>query len=577
MASKLQFPKTEGQPNENFVEKGIVDQVKNLSRPVRELIQNAHDAEAKIIEFYLGDIEVKQIPGIEDYKHSFKKAVEVWGKNSSTENNNVIARIKKCMDDGRVKVLFVTDDGIGLNKARMIKILGTNSSKEEGKGNSGSFGLGHETTFRLSDLQYVLYAGKSNEDGCIVAGEAVLAEHKYNNLTAHRKKGKYVKGIRTGYKFAPPETKEEKHFFNTLDDKKNGSLIAIPGYNGEQNLKKFADEVHKIAAFDFFPLILSKGITVRTGSRLLNHENLGETLEKHKGENRKKRGYTVTGYGVWEAYETFKNGKEFEVDTCAGKVTLKLRKETGADREIHLYRGGMRITNKIPMVGKDEFKDFKNFSALVLVDEKDEQIFELIRSSEPPNHDEIVLDKMTEEKKGNLEKALGEICKKIRGKLDRMPGPGEFRFKNFALIERHKNARRTAYGVRIHLDGSKSGSSEDKNNRRLKRKPDVLKISGNKIVGEIVPEETQKNVSVRITSHVGSDASCNSRQFGGFANIICAKVNGKVVDNVQVSQPHILILDSVNEGEKYNIEIEYEHHLKEAPLEIMFTVARDNE
>ena len=164
---------------------------------VRELVQNSLDASSSDsdpvhIIFESGQVEVKYIPD--------------WNRLKSIFNNSKIYNSKawpgafeimsKCFDSRSIKYLQLTDyNTVGLSKEQRENevssweacVLADSQSVKASNSSRGSFGIGKNAAFALSDINTVLYDTVSN-DGCYFGGVSKLGGHSENGVNYASKK-----------------------------------------------------------------------------------------------------------------------------------------------------------------------------------------------------------------------------------------------------------------------------------------------------------------------------------------------------------------------------------------------------
>ena len=249
--SKLYFQaqiNSKGFTNEHIQDKSPSD----LEIVVRELLQNSFDAGADRINMRIIDIPVNVIPGIEEYKSAFISAREVRESNleSSVVEKRIADQIGNILEGKTVSVLLCIDNGSGIPITDMKSVLWSgNTTKAKGGGTSGSFGVGHCSLFKLSNLRYVLYTTRSRDNSGnlleLVAGSAVLAEHKTENLT-RSPEGFYVAKLVEGADgqkavYSHPDG-QLSQWLNEFTKAKlipsgaTGTIVAILGFPSEANV-----------------------------------------------------------------------------------------------------------------------------------------------------------------------------------------------------------------------------------------------------------------------------------------------------------------------------------------------------
>ena len=402
---------------------------------VRELVQNSLDAAKEanrkkaIIRFELETHKPADLPAFDVYKKAFDKAK----KASHTQQDSaqsIIRTIERTIKAPEMDILFVMDNGVGLNPERMNALLADGISNKAASG-AGSYGYGHTTVIPASNLRYMFYGGLC-EGEKIAAGHAVLASFK-DEREIKGKDGYFVvkKKEDMDNPFIYPTGKAIPDIISdkleTIEQEWNsGSVVVITGFN--YFLDDFGSivlwgEIEKAVACNFFAAVQEGKLEIEYKHddevRILNKDSIGNVLERHKDERRAK--HFLNGYKSQKAYETMCQGQKHEIDTSLGKVRIKLR-ESGneGDIQINLCRNGMHVSDKVPRLGKNDFTDYVPFHCLILVDSSDSgggEFHNLIRKSEPPKHDAIDGRQLEEAERKKLYHALDEIKAYLKDNL----------------------------------------------------------------------------------------------------------------------------------------------------------------
>ena len=147
---------------------------------VRELVQNAFDANARRVRFDLVKVPVERIPHIEQYRQTFNAAREERYPREPPAGRQVIDRIENALNanGGGLPCLVCSDDGDGLSGgAGALRAFYGSGLSSKAEGGRGSVGHGHFTAFIPSDLRYVLYASRCQDGSEVFGGRAILASH----------------------------------------------------------------------------------------------------------------------------------------------------------------------------------------------------------------------------------------------------------------------------------------------------------------------------------------------------------------------------------------------------------------
>ena len=530
----------------------------------REIIQNALDAnETGIVEvaFEIGQLSLKELPGMDEYREAFAAAQERERPNEEDK----IAKIEECLQESKVPVLWVTDNGKGLDSENMRRILADGGSEK--KGMAGSYGVGHLSVFSSSDLNYVIYGGcsKSQENGDeqILSGQCILASHV--------KDGRMLSP--NGYICVPSSNEDprERQFpqfadlksgiwkdkLQQIGKKGTGSFICITAFNGFHSKSRRAPEedILYAAASNFMPAIFEKKMSITVGNTLLNTDNLEEILSSRKDEKIRKRGvlFGAPGNAFYNLYTCMDNNSmEFEVpvlDNEIVRVRLDLAPEEGS-RNIHLYRHGMWITDSVPEFRPAEFSSFKPFTAIILVDrEKAEKTGALITKAEGERHMQIRTDHLNEKDEKKLRAVLKTIKEEIKKRVPQSGGNkislpyipfGPRTFK----IER----RTRSFSQRDASSKEEDSSTDSSSNRTNKEavpgsnayqrnaKPIIdipcttPVVEGNLLRFIARAAKRHRDVEVRAVNPSGSDDTCNSPVFDALVYLMPdGEVNGSKV------------------------------------------------
>lgn len=457
--SELHFQQqinSKGFTNEHIQDKSASD----LEVAVRELLQNSLDAGANRISMRIVDIPVYDIPGIEEYRAAFASACEV--RESSLETSVVEKRIAEQIDgilEGEiVRVLLCVDNGSGITAEDMKAVLWSgNTTKAKDGGASGSFGVGHCSSFKLSNLRYVLYATRSRDNSGnlieLMAGSAVLAEHKTDGKT-RSPEGFYVAELMDrddGQKatYSRPNG-QLAHWLNEFTKENfipagaTGTIVAIFGFSSEADI---VDKICKAAVKNFY-------IAFKEGKLSLNVKNDTETdkvtsntIAEHMRQLQNNRAPRKKGLlkGSWAAaqYRTFTSGDKI-IDN--GNATVKLRKwkqeeyGSSAARDIAVCRNGMWITrNEAPNLLPPNFSETQPFQCVISV-KAGSELDQLVKAAEGPEHIGLAyLNEMPTKDSNRLRELLGEFAEKIREAAGKIADSEEYLLPDFAVLSGGKD------------------------------------------------------------------------------------------------------------------------------------------
>ena len=398
---------------------------------VRELIQNSLDAalieseESRAhVRFERKSCTLGDIPGIGSYRSAFRRAVKEQSPSGSARA--VVERIERTLREDSHDVLYVTDNGVGLDGKRMSALLSDGVSAKSGSA-SGTFGNGHSVVVPASNLRYVLYGGVTEDGESYGAGQAVLASHRVDGeLWSRSGRGVYLESFEpsaVGVPFTltqgesiPPMVASAIERIRS--EHGHGAAVIIPAFNNFAHEQSLREAVFRASAFNFFQAIHEGLLIVEVedaaGAGVLDASTLREALAPYRDEIRSSRtGAFLSGRKANEAYETLVDGEPHEIETAQGQVAVRLlRRDTGR-RTVGLCRNGMWITDELPMF-QNAFGDRQPFQALILLSSDRKNVFfELIQEAETPLHDKLAPKQMEPDRRKALREALREIRDRI--------------------------------------------------------------------------------------------------------------------------------------------------------------------
>ena len=398
----------------------------------RELIQNSLDAAGEadesraIVRFKVGTCSIDDVPGIEAYCNAFHAALDFHeaGGELPSKARQVASTIEHALRQKTFHVLYVLDNGVGLDARRMTALLSDGVSAKP-KGSAGTYGNGHSVAIPASDLRYALYGGVTAQGLRLAAGHAVLASHvgDHDDFLCSGD-GFFVNGFRNG---ADGNVFDYGHegaiprlIARELDDIEgtsgHGTAVILPAFNRFREYRRsVGDMVMEAAACNFFVAIHEGRLEIRVEDetegekpRTLESSNLLQTLAGHR--DKKRAGAFLSGARAFDAFAAVKHGRAEAIETSFGRIGIHLR-EAAETTRIDLCRKGMWITDDKGIPGfYYKFTDRVPFHAVLTLDAEDgSTLHDLVRDSEGPLHDKIRAKDLSKVKQRQLRKALGEV------------------------------------------------------------------------------------------------------------------------------------------------------------------------
>ena len=404
---------------------------------VRELLQNALDASPSTgpvrVEFLHQSIPTQELPIIKDYTAAFVAArAHRSDKVDSPAERQAIDRIRGCLQSASrtTAVLACIDRGQGIDAMALKSLYNTgDTTKRSGR---GSVGLGHLTAFAVSDLRYVLYAGRDMSGKETFGGHAILATSSSNGR--QRDAHGYIRGAEELQGSPASQATGSSKIPDLVrswlpEDGAAGSVVAILGYGptaraGRGSLK---ESVLAAAAKSFVVAVHQGQLTVdcrvdgvRKAS--LEKETLAAALSPVRDQQRRRLGLGVLGREAWAAFQTLQTGTPVSVGEGLDGVSMWVRDlEAGERTLICVFREGMWITSHAPHLQNANFTNLAPFCAVVNVEDPfagdgDLSVCALVREAEGETHSQIRPTEITDSaKKRLLDDALQRMADVLRG------------------------------------------------------------------------------------------------------------------------------------------------------------------
>ena len=157
----------------------------------REVLQNSNDARKDInkpvqVDFTEFEIDVNDIPGIDQYKFAIESAEEFWPDHKKDEKE-FLKKIRKSLKNKKIPFLKCSDSNTtgltGTDKEISSPWCGLVRSKgnsTKGDGGGGSFGIGKGAPFTVSDLKMIFYYTCTGQGKFRFQGKTELVSHHIN-------------------------------------------------------------------------------------------------------------------------------------------------------------------------------------------------------------------------------------------------------------------------------------------------------------------------------------------------------------------------------------------------------------
>ena len=525
----------------------------------RELIQNALDAHASLqderpckVIFKIAKLKTEEIPGYACYRDALEKALKSWRKNDSVAS--YLKLIHRSFVRRELEVLYVVDNGKGFDE-RGLEAVMAEGSPDKQEGSTGSFGVGHLTSYGMSDLRYICYASKRRDGALLATGHAILSSHDSDG-ELRSNNGYYVQDYQARfddpYVFGAPE-QIPAFLRRELDqmESPSGSIVAVLGFNrfhqgagGKTHGKRELHELIREAVAENFAIaIWANHLEVEVCDTTQGDLETLETILPHKVDQRRieefleymARPETGTKEQTRKAQQTLDSIKTYRDPSESGRLPgdfqdcqIFLRNRARA-HNVSVWRNGMLITRKHRGLAKNQFDNKKPFDAVVMLNGKEHprDAHDIVKKAETPMHDRIQENRLEDEdEKQTLKSWLSEVRSWISERAEESGGESADLEDEIVLdggnTIKDKPAMPIGSGTEEEGDDDSSdphepvggkGTGPRRQARRIQRKFLSAKTQGRPLANNryrirIRPESRIERGILRVIVDSGQDPSC---------------------------------------------------------------------
>ncbi len=389
-----------------------------LPKLVREVIQNSLDAkepglnnpvQVDFTETYVSP----DIIGASELKQHLMACRDRAKGDKRTNVGKYYDRALRTLNSKRIRCLKVVDSGTtGLPGSNWDALVSQEGSvQKSGDAPGGSYGIGKNAVFNVSDLRTVFYSTRCLERGRVekLQGKATLMSHA--NPRKMKEKVQHIgffamPGVKPLLGQAIPE------FFRLGDV---GAGVFIMGFNPRS--REWAKEVTHAAIDNFFYAIHHRTLVLNVKAHkskeiVVDHETLDPLFES--------QGLHKPSYYYYRAIRD-EQPHSTEAIGKIGPLDVHVLVGSGPRRTAYVNRNGMLVTdirdqkvNPIAPQGRSLWPDF----ATVVVPSTS-QGDQWIRSTENPSHDSMSPQKLLEEvERRDARKWFKEAKDTIRAAID---------------------------------------------------------------------------------------------------------------------------------------------------------------
>lgn len=445
----LEFLSNEAEEDEGLGDAGIETyRDRPYASTAREVGQNSRDASARLpvkITFDLLEVPFADVPAIDTLKRSTGCCL---AKAKAAEDVKEIEHFEqacKVLEHGPLKVLRIADyNTLGLRGPAKpgtpfhSLIKGSGVSKKEDEAAGGSFGIGKNAVFAISDIQTVLYStiwedADSGERKFLGQGKAVLVSHR-DDAGVNRRAAAYW-GLPH---FRPVERQEDVPEW--LRREEIGTSVFALGFRETPNwqyriayalLENF---FHAVAAGEMEFSIGGGNIVISRLSLASLFEDPHIRAAAEADDHQQELTLAHQHYQCLVSPEA----KEKTVPVQGlGKVQIRVLVAEGLPKKVCIIRNGMVITDSLENFGDrfSRFAMYRDFVAIVVPIEQEGRSF--IKKLENPRHDALSAERLADEAQRTRARAI--MKRLIRAVRDTVKGYSLMQFDREMSVDEMRN------------------------------------------------------------------------------------------------------------------------------------------
>ena len=430
---RLEFLPNVGEEAEGLSDGGIETFRENpFAAVARETGQNSRDARDDTnkpvkLTFDIVTLESEKFPSIEQYREAAELCLDKSSEANKEKETGFFGNACNILNAENIRILRISDfntKGVrgpckeGTPFHTLAKTDGI--SEKEDKDSGGSFGIGKNATFALSDIQTVfistLYTDESGNSQVLCMGKTLFISHRGNDGEEKRGKGYWGKSERYMPLDSPSEIPEW-----LLRDKQGTSIFSICM---RDNRTYWRYEMAAAILINFFCSIERQEMEfeIDDGSIKINRGTL-QALFSNSQVNK-----AVDELNARVAFETARTLHACLIDQQTfienleiedlGTVRMHMLMRDGLGYTIGIIRNGMYITDNLSHFN-EPFKRFplhRDFA--VIIEPVGKREGEWFKRLENPSHNSLSAEGITDpELRARGRKAFEKLAKKIRSRI----------------------------------------------------------------------------------------------------------------------------------------------------------------
>ena len=416
--------------NDPGVETFSGNPIKNLAREVIQNSLDSADGETVKVEFRRIEIATSTIPDITAFRHTIDLC-QAGSADESEKAKHFFDRAASLLRRKTLPVLVISDfhtkgiRGPAINGKPFFAFMkATGQSRKDSETATGSFGIGKFAPYAVSQLRTVfvstVYRDESGHPCQLTQGKAILMSH---DDSRGRRRGVGYWGVRD--QCAPVSGSDSRiaPWIIRCDSQTDlasarGTTLSVLAFDDAGD---WEEQLVVSVCENFFAAISARKLEVRvSGTRELTAATIAHVLaEAKEHEADRETGDASSALETCIEYlHAFERGNDVRDWTKElqglGECRLLVRVNDSLPKKVCMLRNGMFVSDSLALPGLKSFPDFKDFVAVVEC--TNDAGNELLRSMEPPRHDNFEPDRLsTPQQRTEGRNALNELAKWIRG------------------------------------------------------------------------------------------------------------------------------------------------------------------
>jgi hypothetical protein len=393
----------------------------------RECGQNSNDAALRrpvVVSYDLITIPTAEIPAIGKFKLAVNACLRAANKSRDEKTTDFFKQAKNVLEENNIKCLRIKDSNTtgligpcepGTPFHSLVKAAGI--STKDNDTSSGSFGIGKNAAFAISDLQTVFYSTiyldpASGADQFLAQGKTKLISHIDRDGKSRRATGYW--GTPAG--FLPVSIESEVPEWLRRSDV--GTSVFALGFR-EAPHWEYRTAYSLLANF-FIAIHRDRmRFEVNNGAIVIEAANVGSLLHDSSVERAANDDDQLEDLQfARDLFRCLTSSETIEkrvVIRELGEISVRVLVREGLPKRLAIVRNGMMITDNLKHFG-DKFSRFPLYRDFIaLVEPLDDQGSALIKKLENPRHDEVSAERVPDPtKKAAAKRAMTRLAKEIR-------------------------------------------------------------------------------------------------------------------------------------------------------------------